>query len=184
MSIIAKNVITALVEGTDLKLGCIRDEWRVVVENKEVRYRGEKLFTYWTSLFDQDEHHISIWAEEKHLSDPFVIHLFNAALAEQGYSHTVSVRDGKAYVTNGLWEDELRIEGRGLSMDIIDSYMQEPNYVRWFKEEGKSQWLVAHYNEHMKYQNLQGFCMTYGLTEGQALYGFKVAEEYLASLEA
>lgn len=185
MSYVAKRVIQALVEGTDLKLGCIRDEWRVAVANKEVRYRGEKLFTFSTSVFDRDDKFISVWAEAKHLSDPFVIHLINAALAHEGYDNLeASAKDGKLIVSNGLWEDEFTLEGRGMSMSLLHSYMVEPNYVRWHKEEGKSTWLLNHYEEHQKYQNLRGFCMTYGLSEQQALYGFKVAEEHLASLEA
>ena len=185
MSIIAKNVIKALVEGVDLKLGCINDEWRVVVANKEVRYRGEKLFTFSTSVFDRDDKFISVWAEAKHLSDPFVIHLINAALAHEGYTNLeASAKDDKLIVSNGLWEDEFTLEGRGMAMSLLHSYMVEPNYVRWHKEEGKSTWLLNHYEEHQKYQNLRGFCMTYGLSEQQALYGFKVAEEHLASIAA
>lgn len=185
MSYVAKRVIQALVEGTDLKLGCIRDEWRVVVANKEVRYRGAKLFTYGTSLFDSNDHYLSVWAEAKDMSDPFVIHLINAALAHEGYTNLeASTKDGKLIINNGLWEDEFVVEGRGMSMSLLQSYMVEPNYVRWHKEEGKSTWLLNHYEEHQKYQNLRGFCMTYGLSEQQALYGFKVAEEHLASIAA
>lgn len=184
MSYVAKRVIQALVEGTDLKLGCIRDEWRVVVANKEVRYRGEKLFTFSTSVFDRDDKFISVWAEAKHLSDPFVIHLINAALAHEGYDNLeASAKDGKLIVSNGLWEDEFTLEGRGMSMDIINSDMKVPYYVGWHNE-GNSEWMVKHYLEHKKFNNLHGFCMTFALTEQQALYGFKVAEEHLASLEA
>ncbi len=184
MSIVAKRVIEALVNGSDLRLGKVADVWRVEVSGTDLLYRGMEFGSYTPTLFDPKESNMYFRLNPQHEGEELVASLLTAALKNQGYDLTVKLGDeGQLLVSNGLWEDRIPTKGYIVSLTWIAGKMEVPNYVRWHLEEGKSDWLMNHYKEYQTFGDLEAFCMTYTLTEEQALYGFKVAEEHLASLE-
>ena len=173
MSYLANQAVKALVAGEDLTLVDIK------VANKEVRYKGVTVLSYWASLFNQKEHHISFHTHALPANeDGFVIELFKAAMLAKGVEGKVFTEEGKLFVSNGLWNEELRTDGVNYSMDCIKGYLAlAPSVIH--HNQGNSESLIYDYNQYQKFGELKAFCVSEGLSENQALHSFEVAKKLL-----
>lgn len=168
----ATKAVKALVLGQDLELGDI------IVANKEVRYKGCVVLSYWTNLFDRDEHHISFHTNAIGINDAVVMQLAAAAMLEQDVEGKIFVEDGKLFASNGLWNEELRADGVKYPMECIAEYLAlAPSVVQHNK--GNSESLIYDYEQYQKYGQLKMFCLSNGVTENQALHSFEVAKNLL-----
>lgn len=173
MSNLVAKALKALVKGQDLELG------NISVSHKAVRYQGMTVLTYWTNIFNENEHHISFHTDALRVNDNgFVMKLLSAALIEQGVEAKVFVEDDKLFASNGLWNEELRADGVRISMNFIKNTLAlAPSVVAHNK--GDSEALVYDYEQYLQFDNLEMFCSTNGLSKNQALHSFEVAKNLL-----